>query len=70
MFKVGDKIICINNSGHNDLILNKTYIFKCLEYDDDRLINIHGVNGPYHIERFILDVKQLRKEKLQKLCLK
>lgn len=74
MFKIGDRIICIDNHGLNNqhITIGKRYIVKdyyflkdhiMIERDDKILSN-------YWYGRFILDNKYVRKNKVKRiLCL-
>ena len=75
MFKVGDIVKCIaipslfpirDDNYKNFLVIGKTYIVNS---EDDGLVNVLGSNFYYDHTRFILDVKEIRKQKLNKICL-
>jgi len=80
MFKVGDRIVCINingNSGNETKIrylsIGKTYVVlkSGTVYDmtcvtDDRGTDIFSY---FYSRRFLL-LKEYRKQKIQRLCLK
>jgi hypothetical protein len=67
-FKVGDKVVCIDNNGKNNLILNKTYTIKrCVMFADTARISL--VEFPisaFFTNRFKL-LSEVRKEKLKQL---
>jgi len=79
MFKVGDKVKCVSPIsfvGHEfDLDKDRTYIIRQVNTDT---INLEHQKNPmvnntyfsYTKTRFILDVKEQRKQKLNKICLK
>ena len=76
MYKVGDKLLCIKNTTrgykHDRLIVGRIYtvleIFKnSYRIDDDE--GWFDENSDYY-NHFVLDVKYMRKEKLEKLCTK
>lgn len=74
MFKVGDKVICVDASFSNDVLtLNKKYtiIDSYISYSGIiYVINDRGYKELFYFERFILDIKVIRKEKLNKICSK
>ena len=70
MFKVGDKVICIDNSGASgSLEKNVTYVVTKKE-NENCCIQVSGFGGGWFSERFILDDKEQRKQKLNRICLK
>lgn len=64
MFKIGDKVVCINTSGLFSLKLNNIYIIKRLKDGYIFVANDYGHIDWYSPERFSLEIKQKRKEKL------
>ena len=66
MFKVGDKVVCIDNSGSGmRLNLNNTYIISRVE--DDGYIMLVEVGVWYISSRFKLDQKYYRENKLKRI---
>jgi len=78
MFKIGDKVICIDNFLTKGLSYNKTYeVLNVIKVEsalgDDlliKVINDKNNHNHYSSKRFKLDIKQKRKEKLKEICLK
>jgi len=81
MFKTGDIVRCVNNGGIEDLLtLNKTYVvgtYNSRIFSNNTYYNsvtfVISDNGKidwYDSSRFELDIKEMRKLKLEKLCLK
>jgi len=77
MFKVGDKVKCINNDSlKNCLTINKIYIIEdCHIERNSEFVTIEkdDLNSRFsgiYSRRFILDVKELRKQKLKEICSK
>ena len=73
MFNIGERVICINNSGYEEaLFLNNTYTImskmKSIIYHED-LLEFYELSGAFYQYRFI-STKEQRKKKLEKLCLK
>ena len=79
MFRVGDKVVCINNMD-SSVIVNKTYPMKdlCIGkiYTVSGVVNdmmnffiVDGESLSYFSYRFI-HLKEYRKKKLNKICLK
>ena len=69
MFKPGDIVKCLNSNHDNSLVKNKNYTVRYSHVKFNDLILLDETNGYYyHINRFVLDVKQTRKLKLKKLC--
>lgn len=70
MFKVGEKVVCIDNSGERDrLELYHVYTIKKHywdEYNDQPVIDVMENNVRWLSERFIT-LKKYRKEKIKKL---
>ena len=67
-FKEGDMIICIDASYMNSLVLNEQYIVIASNSIFIDIKNKHNINFCYILpERFILDEKYYRKEKLKQL---
>ena len=68
MFKLGDKVVCIDSSlSREDLIEGKTYTVK---YIDTTLnfIGFESNDNPCWFEyRFKLDLKYIRKQKIIKI---
>ena len=78
MFKPGEKVICIDNTYYKDcLTINKIYIVKfsseCCDFDYINRLYIEVLDGTNVIgansDRFI-SLKEIRKQKLEKICLK
>ena len=73
MFKVGDKIVCINSDCYyKDLKLNK--IYTVFEYHPNNdysgpTIQLYNMNNIYYCHRF-KTMTQIRKEKIEKICLR
>jgi len=78
MFKVGDKILCVDNSGLElELEKNKTYTVKYVTsymtlyngmiYGIIIDENVARYSNNYKIERFSYDIKSIRKDKLSKI---
>jgi hypothetical protein len=72
MFKVGDKVNCIDNywySNDNNFYIdtNKTYTVSYISKSTMKLRELKDYQ--YLCDRFIL-LKDYRKQKLEKLCLK
>jgi len=67
MFKVGDKVVCINNDYflQKDLILHKIYTVESFK---ERLgyLRVCEINMVLDIRRFVL-LKEYRKQKLSKI---
>lgn len=73
-FRVGDKVVCINDSNHNDVSLgfllekNKVYIVKKVVnnevYNAIKVEELLGIN--FNQDRFRL-LSDVRKEKLNKI---
>jgi len=66
MFKKGDMVICINSVGSDFLIKNITYIVT-KEDNDNHCIQVSGDENGWYRERFILDIKEQRKRKLNRI---
>jgi len=66
MFKKGDMVICINSGGSDFLIKNITYIVT-KEDNDNGCIQVSGDGNGWYRERFILDIKEQRKRKLNRI---
>jgi len=67
MFKVGDRVVCINNTKIDykfNLYYNKIYIITSI--DDVVRIKIDNINYEYFNLRFI-SLKEYRKQKLNNL---
>ena len=69
MFKIGDKIICIEDSDVRFLELNNIYTILDIDiiYAVVYIKNENNFITDYNIERFI-SLKEYRKQKLQKIC--
>lgn len=77
MFKVGDKIVCIDNldgfTGNKWLGLTYCKIYENIQYKGPvsfnfvHIINDRNESQSYHVERFI-SIKEFRKRKLNKIC--
>ena len=71
MFKIGDKIVCMDNGMASLLVLHKTY--EIYWYDEKtkmvRIIDNFNRLGDYSDMRFIL-LTEYRKQKLEKICSK
>ena len=70
MFKVGEKIICIDDkSYYNDLTLHKVYIVsECRGIHKlNQSVGLHNMGNIYYSHRF-KSVSQSRKEKIKKIC--
>jgi hypothetical protein len=72
MFKKGDKVICVSQI--SDLELNKIYtISNVMTYQDSISVeetkNNHDSDFYYFNFRF-KDIKEIRKQKLEKICSK
>jgi len=68
MFKVGDRIKCVSNYDYDSefLVEDKTYIVT----EVNQVSNCLKVKGAYSFwyqTRFVLDIKYLRKQKLNKI---
>jgi len=81
MFNQGDLVVVVNNGGvENLLTLNKTYIvckynFSILPNNNlidiaTFIINDNGNIDWFDGSRFNLNIKEMRKLKLEKLCLR
>lgn len=71
-FKIGDKVICINN--YKTFVINKTYtIDDILPYHyiiDDYCFKIISMeNSSNNFEEYFITLKKLRKQKLDKIKL-
>ena len=80
MFKIGDKVVCINDKGVNktdnpfssnlklEVIKNDTYTIKSIytTYDTCR-VELYELMELYYADRFI-SLKEYRKQKLNRLC--
>jgi hypothetical protein len=68
-FKEGDRVVCIDNNGHEEILtLNKQY-FVCY-IDDDDFFNVIANNGEelsFFKKRFKLDKNYYRKQKIKQL---
>ena len=66
--KVGDKVICIDDSTR--LILNKTYTISFVSnpmLSGQKFVQLFETNLTYYSYRFKLDIKTIRLRKLEKL---
>ena len=72
MFKVGDSIVCRYNNGVAALTINKSYVINKLTNDGATVVicNNYEQLDWYMSTRFESSVKQMRKEKLLKICSK
>jgi hypothetical protein len=70
MYKVGDKVVCINNkSFENYLELNKSYIV--IRIINNIFIDVDNKKGGHFKPiRFILHETYYRKQKIGKICAK
>jgi len=66
-FKPGDKVICVNINGLFSLTLNKKYTISKCEESVTYIINDYVELDWYTLDRFKLDITEIRKEKLIKL---
>jgi len=70
MFKVGNRIVCINNEGYeNHLKINESYIIQKIITKTGLIILLNHEKCAFGIYRFISVVEQ-RKQKLEKICSK
>ena len=68
MFKVGDYVICINNSDVDKfLIKDCIYMVKYTNSSEDLIGFYFDDNACWYTDRFVLDVKRTRLRKLQKI---
>ena len=69
MFKVGDRIVCINNERCTNLSVGKIYTIRLDSGSDDMVCvdNNFLSNSNYYNHRFI-SLKEYRKRKLNKIC--
>ena len=71
MFKVGDKVVCID-AGKTKMKNNHTYIIRCLHLNH-LTINKYTISliefpkNSYRLNRFIISQED-RKQKIKKLC--
>jgi hypothetical protein len=76
MFKIGDVVLCVNDynpgtkpNGDPYLVENCTYIIIYIS-DNGELIGFDFDTCPsWYSTRFVLDIKEQRKQKLKNLCL-
>jgi len=66
MFKVGDRIKCIDIVGGTNLKLGNSYLIIEVK---DMCYWLENAGGGWFHTRFILDIKGTRKQKLNKICL-
>jgi predicted component of type VI protein secretion system len=65
MFKVGDKVICIDNDNYDELVLYKTYTIKV---KFDQTVQLKEFNASLiYIFRFKL-LSDFRKQKIKRIC--
>ena len=70
MFKVGDKVICIDNYGYSySLTKNKKYtIIEEIVCNTIGIIDNSGILNSFYVSRFKLDINYIRYQKLEKIC--
>ena len=68
MFKPGDILICVDAS-NSSLIENEKYTVRKVDGDTILLFDTFLLVR-YYNWRFVLDIKSIRKEKLNKICSK
>jgi hypothetical protein len=69
-FKIGDRVICIDNSINKQLKLHKQYIIEdisCNLSGDSYIIIDNYSRCAYRMSRFILDKQYYRKQKIKQL---
>ena len=66
MFKVGDKVVCIDDENYYELILYKTYTIKIKMLNS---VVLEEFNDLIYNNRFIL-LTEYRKQKIKKICLR
>jgi len=74
MFKSGDRVKCIIDKDCLYLKKNKKYTIirireSVLRGPDIYLVELEQVGGWFNEYRFILDISEIRKQKLIKICL-
>jgi len=69
MFKVGDKVICIENDETLDVFLNNVYTVEYYS-EKDKLISLIETQYLYDVYENcnFITIKEYRKEKLKKIC--
>ena len=74
MFKVGDRIMCVDDSGVDySLTNNKVYVVKAINTftNDTVVVDSNRVYDDWFCSsRFVIDIKDVRKQKLKKICSK
>ena len=73
-FNIGDKVICIQPISKVDSLFNlhenETYTISKVKDGTISLAELSEQGMSYDIERFVLDIKSQRKQKIESLCLK
>jgi len=74
MFKVGDKVVCINDGDlYKELKINKIYIIKRIDKSEVSFISdtflLENMSSSYYSYRFKL-LFDFRKQKIKKICSK
>ena len=73
-FNIGDKVICIQPILKVDSLFNLhenvTYTISKVKDVTISLAELSEQGMSYDIERFVLDIKSQRKQKIESLCLK
>ena len=75
MFKVGDRVVCINDNftgivDNVKLLKYKTYIINDISKSKKwKLVGLNGSDSFYEISRFI-KLNDYRKQKINKICSK
>jgi len=65
LFKTGDKVICIDNRHFESyLFVDKLYTIDKVNFLGTKLMNVDGL---YDHNRFKLDIKSIRKDKLKNI---
>ena len=72
MFKIGDEVMCINSKFFTNITENNFYIvINIAPIVGTILIKTDsGVENWFMVNRFILDIKYKRKQKLNNICSK
>jgi hypothetical protein len=85
MYKVGDKLLCVNNSTESykneKIVIGRTYtILKICKRVENNGYSFYSYkidddegwfdDDSDYYQYFVLDVKYMRKEKLKKICTK
>jgi hypothetical protein len=66
-FKEGDRVICINNTDNNQLVLNKHYTVRKIFTEENRICLLNHDGKGFYNYRFELDKQYYRKEKIKQL---